>query len=112
MEDEERLRELEADIKEVLELQALKTDRNQADRIVEERRKQRDASSGSKQKVFHPGTKQTTTMHIKTHLELVRALKHRLRLGKYGLDLESVLGRLVAEQVSLLEKKLISGTRL
>lgn len=102
---EERLREVESEIKEVLDLMAAGLDRNESTADVGRKRKQRDEWKGSQKGVFmkHAGANVSTTMHSKAHLELGDALKHRLRLGRQALKLEEALARLVEERVALLE---------
>lgn len=102
---EERLREVESEIKEILDLMALGLNKQESTEEVGRKRKQRDEWKGSQRGVFlkHGGAIVNTSMHSKTHLELGDALKHRLRLGRQALRLEEALARLVEERVALLE---------
>ena len=107
--DEQRLRQVEADIHEVMELMTKRTDRDQATLTLDTKRKQREEHLDNKEEVFHKhsgGTQIATTMHTRSHIELAAALKHRIQLGKYRLDLEESLKKLVNEQVTILERKL------
>ena len=105
MEDAERLRAVESEINEVVELMSLKVDRDQASKVVSKRRKERDESAGSGVFHQHQNKQITTTQRTKAHMALADALKHRIRLGKY-FHLEQTLGRLLKEQVSILERDL------
>ena len=107
--DEQRLREIESDIKEVLDLMTKRTDRDQATEILDSKRKERDEHHENGQAVFHrqqAGKPFPTTMHTKSHMELADALKHRIKLGRHALKLEDSLKRLVKEQVQILERQL------
>ena len=108
--DEQRLREVEGEIKEVLDLMARRVDRDQATETLGSKRKQRDEHLKNSQAVFHrhQGASKPvpTTMHTKAHMELADALKHRIQLGRHALRLEDSLKRLVTEQVEILERQL------
>jgi hypothetical protein len=110
--DEERLREIEAKIKELTQLIAEGHDRPGADKRLEAARASRDKQKGNhKERTFHKedrgsGRPIATSQHTSAHLSLASALKLRIRLGEYALELEDSLARLAEEQVEVLERKL------
>jgi len=107
--DDERLREIEARMKELVSLMGERTDRGQADERLQAAREAREKHKGNtKQQVFH-SNKSTpkpipVNMDTKSALDLAEALKTRIRLGAYALDLQDSLNRLAAEQVEVLER--------
>lgn len=109
--DEQRLREIEARLKELAQLMTEGKDRPTADTKLEEARLARDEHSGNhRERVFYrTQTSQrpiTVSQHTRSHLELAEALKLRIRLGEYALDLGDSLQRLAEEQVEVLERVL------
>ena len=112
--DEERLREIEARIKELTRLIADGHDRTGADAKLQAARDQRDEQKGNhRERAFYreqlekgPGKPIAVTQHTRAHLELASALRLRIRLGEFALDLGDSLGRLAEEQVEVLERKL------
>jgi SOS-response transcriptional repressor LexA len=55
---------------------------------------------------FTAGKPIPMTQHTSAHLKLASALKLRIRLGEYALELEDSLSRLAEEQVEVLERQL------
>jgi hypothetical protein len=110
--DEERLREIEAKVKELLQLISDGHDRERADAALGEARARRDEQAGNRrERTYHKEDKATNkaipmTQHTSAHLKLASALKLRIRLGEYALELEDSLARLAEEQVEVLERKL------
>ena len=106
--DAEELREVEAKMKEVLDLMTARHHRDETDARLLEARGRRDDHSGNRQPVFHVSGAHhaPTTMHTKTELDLAEQLKLRIQLGKYALELDHSLERLSARQVAVLERML------
>lgn len=106
--DEEELREVEAKLKEVLDLMHGRHHRHKTDENLELARMRRDEHAGNKQAVYHiTGSHHVpTTMHTKTALDLAEQLKLRIQLGKYALELDDALQRLSERQVAVLERML------
>jgi len=110
--DDERLREIEAKIKELLQLISQGHDREKADAALGEARATRDEQQGNrKERTFHKeaqGSGKPIPMgqHTSAHLKLASALKLRIRLGEYAQELEDSLTRLAEEQVEVLERQL------
>jgi hypothetical protein len=106
--DEEELREVEAKLKEVLDLMTNRHHRHKADEALETARLRRDEHAGNRQAVFHitQSHHAPTTMHTKTALDLAEQLKLRIQLGKYALELDDALQRLSERQVAVLERML------
>lgn len=110
--DEERLREIEARIKELTKLMSEGTDRPAADERLGRAREERDAHKGNrKERAFHKppgggGKPIAVSRHTQTHLALGEALRLRIRLGEFALDLGDSLERLAEEQVEVLERQL------
>ena len=112
--DEERLREIEAKVKELLQLISEGHDREKADAALGEARATRDEQAGNrKERTYHREEKGLSlsksipmTQHTSAHLKLASALKLRIRLGEYAQELEDSLARLAEEQVEVLERKL------
>lgn len=106
--DEEELREVEAKMKEVLELMTGRHHRDRADDQLETARARRDQHAGNRQPVHHikGAYHAATTMHTKTALDLAEQLKLRIQLGKYAKELDDSLERLSARQVAVLERML------
>ena len=112
--DEERLREIEARIKELTKLIADGHDRPGADTKLQAARDQRDEQKGNKRERAYyreepgkgAGKPIPVTQHTRAHLELAGALRLRIRLGEFALELGDSLERLAEEQVEVLERKL------
>lgn len=110
--DEERLREIEARIKELTRLMSEGMDRPTADERLGRAREERDAHKGNKkERAFHKppgggGKPIAVSRHTQTHLDLGEALKLRIRLGEFALELGDSLERLAEEQVEVLERQL------
>jgi DNA polymerase III delta prime subunit len=109
--DEERLREIEARMKELIQLMSDGVDRPKADERLQTARTTRDTHKGNrKERVFYrekgAGRPIPVSQHTRAHLELAEALKLRIRLGEYALDLGDSLERLAEEHVEVLERSL------
>lgn len=109
--DEQRLREIEASLKELTQLIADGKDRPAADEGLDRARAARDEHQGNRvERAFYKaqgaGRPVPVSMHTRSHLELADALKLRIRLGEYALDLGDSLERLAEEQVEVLERTL------
>ena len=109
--DEERLREIEAKITDLVELLHTGTTRYSADSKVEEHRERVKSGKGEPRpllRVFHDhgGKRIATTRRTQTKMHLAEALKLRIRVGKHAQDLEHALHILVREQVEILERQL------
>ena len=106
--DDERLREIETKIKELVSLMGERTDRDQANEKLQGAREVREQHRGNKkQNVFHKhegGKPISVNMDTKSALDLTEALKKRIKLGEYALDLQDSLNRLAVEQVDILER--------
>lgn len=107
--DEQRLREIETDINELIELISYRINKDQATITLDTKQRERQEHLNNREQVFHKqknGNILHTTMHTKTHMELADALKHRIKLGKYKVNLEESLKELVNEQVEILQRQL------
>lgn len=106
--DEEELREVEARMKEVLDLMTARHRRDDVDARLQEARARHEEHRYNKQPVAHiSGSHHAhTTMHTKTALDLAEQLKLRIQLGQYALELDNSLERLTARQVAVLERML------
>ncbi len=110
--DEERLREIEAKIKELTQLIGEGQGRAGADERLQAARGHRDEQKGNRgERTYHredkgPCKSVPMTQHTSAHLKLASALKLRIRLGEYALELEDSLARLAEEHVEVLERKL------
>ncbi len=106
--DEEELREVEGNIKEVLDLMTARHHREKTDEKLELARGKRDEHMGNRQSVYHMsgGHHTATTMQTKTALDLAEQLKLRIQLGKYALELDHSLERLSTRYVAVLERML------
>lgn len=109
--DEERLREIEARIKEAIELLKIGVDRGAVDERVARAREERDRHKGNRSRqVFHrhQGGKDAvpTSVHTKSALDLAEALRLRIRLGDFAADVQDSLARLAEEQNEILERVL------
>jgi hypothetical protein len=106
--DQERLREVEARMKEALDLLAAGATREKADSGLETARQNRARHAGNGGGVFHAhGSKRVPLkMSTKSSLDLAEALKLRIRIGDFALELEDSLQRMAGEQVELLEREL------
>ena len=106
--DQERLREVEARMKEVMDLLGKGASREKADAGLETARANQSKHAGNKMGVFHShgSAKIPLKMSTKTQLDLAEALKLRIRIGDFALELEDSLQRMAGEQVELLEREL------
>ena len=106
--DEEELREIEADLSEVVELMAMRKDRTRSTREVEIMRGKYNENKGDTSGVYHiTGSHHIpTTRGTKWGLDYAEALKTRVRLGKHALELEDTLRRLTERYVDNLERQL------
>jgi hypothetical protein len=109
--DEQRLREIEARLKELTQLMSEGKDRPRADEHLTRARQIHAEHSGNhKERVFYKtqGAQRpvTVSQHTRSHLELADALKLRIRLGEFALDLGDSMQRLAEEQVEVLERVL------
>lgn len=106
--DEEELREVEAKMKEVLDLMTARHHRDRVDEQLETARARRDEHAGNRQPVFHiHGSHHApTTMNTKTALDLAELLKLRIKLGQYARELDDSLERLSVRHVAVLERML------
>lgn len=105
--DEEELRDVEAKLKEVLELMTAKHSRDSTDERLEEARLKRYDNMGNVQPVFHvssAGHHVATNMHTKCTMDLAEQLKIRIKLGKYARELQDSLHRLSERHINVLEK--------
>ena len=109
--DDERLREIEAKMKELVRLMGDRANRPQADEKLEIARETRDKHAGNpRENAFHKGGEGggskpiAVSMDTKSALDLAEALKMRIKLGEYALDLQDSLNRLAVEQVEILER--------
>ena len=106
--DEEMLRDIEARVKEVSGLMIQRTNRQQADKRVSETSQRAEEHRGNTESVYHIVQEGhvPTTMHTRANLELCEALKERIKLGGYAMDLQDSLHRLSERQVEVLKRKL------
>ena len=104
--DGERLRELEGRMKEVMDLLGKGVTRDGASEGLERARQARGEHKGNGKRAFHGEKKVPLTMSTKTNLDLAEALKLRIRVGGFALELEESLQRMAEEQVVLLEREL------
>lgn len=104
--DQERLRELESRMKEVVDLLGKGATRDGASEGLERARSAREEHKGNGRRAFHGEKKIPLKMSTKTNLDLVEALKLRIRVGDFALELEESLQRMAEEQVVLLEREL------
>lgn len=107
--DETELREAEAKIKEIVSLMREGHRRDKADKTLEDARSKREEHHMDKVSAFHKHEGNhniTTTKHTKSLLELADALKIRIKLGQYALELEDSLNRAATRQVEVLERML------
>jgi hypothetical protein len=106
--DEEELREVESELKDVLELMTARHGRDEADEVLHSKRGRRDDNAGNKEAVFHSSGahRVATSMQTKTELDLAEQLKVRIRLGRHALNLNDTLSRLSARYVAVLERML------
>jgi len=106
--DEEELREVEAKLKEVLDLMTARHHRDRTDEQLEMARTRRDEHTGNRQPVYHQaaGHHVATTMHTKTALDLAKQIKLRIQLGKYARELDDSLERLSTRYLAVLERML------
>lgn len=109
--DEQRLREVEGRIADIVDLLQQGATREAADARIKTARQRVDSGAGEGRpllRVFHDhgGKRIQTTRRTQSKLHLAEALKLRLRAGKHAQDLEHALHMLVREQVEILERQL------
>lgn len=107
--DEQELREVESKIKELISLMREGHHREKADEGLAKARDNHENNKNDKTAAFHRhegGKHITTTNHTKSVLELAEALKLRIQLGQYALELEDSLNRAAVKQVEILERQL------
>ena len=105
--DQEELREVEAKIKEVVELMTERHSRERVDESLAVAREKRDQHNGDTTRTFRFLGKRKnieTTVHTRAHMELADVLKTRIQLGQYAADLEDSLRRLSERHVEILER--------
>ena len=109
--DEERMRELEAKIADLVEVLSSGTTRESADHSVSDA-KDRVQTTQDEERPFlrvyhdHGGKRIPTTRRTQSKMQLADALRQRIRVGKHAQDLEHGLHILVREQVEILERQL------
>ena len=109
--DEERMRELEAKIADLVEVLSSGTTRESADHSVSDAKDRVQTTQGEERpflRVYHDhgGKRIPTTRRTQSKMQLADALKRRIRVGKHAQDLEHGLHILVREQVEILERQL------
>jgi hypothetical protein len=109
--DEQRLREVEGRIADLVDLLQQGATREASDARIHTARQRVDSGAGEGRpllRVFHDhgGKRIPTTRRTQSKLQLAEALKLRLRAGKHAQDLEHALHILVREQVEILERQL------
>lgn len=110
--DEERLREIEAKLTDLVDLLHQGATRNAADERVRTARQRVASGEGESRpllRVYHDhagGKRIPTTRRTQSKMHLAEALKLRIRVGKHAQDLEHALHILVREQVEILERQL------
>ena len=109
--DEERMRELEAKIADLVEIMSSGTTRESADHSVSDAKDRVQTTQGEERpflRVYHDhgGKRIPTTRRTQSKMQLADALKRRIRVGKHAQDLEHGLHILVREQVEILERQL------
>ena len=110
--DEERLREIEGRMTDLVDLLHQNATRDSADERVRTAKQRVDSGEGEARpllRVYHDhagGKRIPTTRRTQSKLQLADALKLRLRVGKHAQDLEHALHILAREQVEILERQL------
>ena len=110
--DEERLREIEGRLTDLVDLLQQGATRDSADDRVRTARQRVDSGEGESRpllRVYHDhagGKRIATTRRTQSKMHLAEALKLRIRVGKHAQDLEHALHVLVREQVEILERQL------
>jgi hypothetical protein len=106
--DEERLRELEQKIKDVVDLMQEGVDREQMDKDLDEARAHHEKHKDNETKAFHKhnGSSKSLVIPTKTKsaLDLIEKLKKRIRLGEHALNLHEALHRAASSQIDVLER--------
>ena len=104
--DEQELREVEAEMKEVLDLLSRRQNREDAGRQLEQRRATREAHEHNGQPAMHMhgSTRAPTTMRTKVCLDLGESLKTNIALHRHAASLEDSLHRLCERHVAVLER--------
>jgi len=111
--DERELREIEADMKEVLDLLTRRQSREEASRRVDTLRRTRDQHADSTQPVMHMAgtTRAPTTQGTKARLDLAEGLKESIALHRHHESLETALSQLSERHVAVLERILARVSR-
>jgi hypothetical protein len=109
--DEERLREVEAKLEDLVDLLSRGVTRESADQRIHTARDRVASGKGESRpllRVFHDqgGKRLPTTRRTQSKMHLAESLKLRLRVGQHAQDLEHALHTLVKEQVQILERQL------
>ncbi len=110
--DEERLKEIEQKLTDLIELIHAKVTRESLDKDVETHRKRVESTKGESRpytQIYHEhgssGKKIPTTRRTSSKMHLVDSLKMQLRVSKHPKDLEHALHILVQEQLEILERQ-------
>ena len=108
--DEEKLREAESRIKELLALMSAGHTRPKADERLGKAREKRGEHEGNTDATFHKpggtGKPVSVTRDTASLLELAESLELRIKLGGYALELQDALNRYTAQKVDVLERML------
>lgn len=111
--DERELREIEADMTEVLDLLTRRQSRGEAGRRVDTLRRARDEHADNPQEVMHMAgaVRAPTTLGTKARLDLAEGLKDNIAVHRHHESLETALSGLSERYVSVLERILarVSG---
>lgn len=111
--DEREMREIEADMKEVLDLLTRRQSREEAGKRVDALRRTRDEHAQNPQQVMHiaGGTSAPMTLGTKTRLDLAEGLKDSIALHRHHASLETALSGLSERYVAVLERMLARVSR-
>ena len=108
--DDEKLREVESKIKEILALMAGGHTRERASERLEGAREKLGLNKDNNEPAFHKPSSSskpvTVTRHTASLLELAEALELRIKLGQYASELQDSLHRYTDSKVQVLERKL------
>ena len=107
--DEQEIRELDGEIKEVLDLLEEGIDRDESTERVEKSRTAKDEHKGNSKEIFKKGSggggkPMRISMHNHSALEHADELKRRIKLGRHALDLQQSLANLLEKQIEVLER--------
>jgi hypothetical protein len=111
--DEKELREIEGEMKEVLDLLTRRQTREAAGKHLEGLRRRRDEHATNPQPAMHMdgATHAPTTMRTKTRLDLAEGLKNSIALHRHHESLETALSGLSERYVAVLERILARASR-